>query len=993
MKKIALVIIALCLTYGLALAQQTDRQLFRLAEQRLETGDYQLAIRSYQQLLREFPGSPYIPDSQARLGMAFFGQGQFTQAENQFRRVESRFRSSGFLSVMPLWLSLTYFELEQHTEAIQESQRFLRGRDESLELNPQQIQAAVVMARSQQILGNLQEALVTLHLVIPPNQDISPLVLRSFPTLPRELAGLYLSNLDFDLLDNLISRIPATSISAQDERFFLFARGEVALSRQELEQAREYFTGLLGRSDFLAGLGYQRLFQIAEEQENLDEQARIIRLAENDLSGNTEILIPFWLRVGQIYFQTANVDIAELYFLKIWEARFQSVTPPETVLFLTQIEQRRGDLAQATRYIQEFIQIHGTTDTRISLRAAELELLQGNPQRALGFLEPFLSPELIQSTQVLSRFHAQGFYLAAAAFFEAGQFAQGLRLINSVLGQGREGGFTAEMLEYRARKELALEQFDAAVSSFRQYLTLRPRDFRSASAYVRTLLVTNANQTAFQEGQRLIQNGAQVSNQLLRDFDRGYIELLYQTALAGLRLSRFQESLELLSALPRLASPGAGANHQWYVQLYPSILFYQGWASYQVRQDNEAVSFFQRMLEFDSNHPLAQEAAYLSGWASFRNGDVSGAAGFFQGVVMWEPDQGLAQGAQLLLARTYRATRNTSQALALLEQIWADSNHPYRLDGQFERGQLLAELNRNSEAAEVFHQLVSQAPTSRLAPFAAFRRGEVLMAARNFQGARTAFQDFRDRFPNNPSIDSALFQMGEASLALGEQGPAILFWTRLANDHRNSRFRFEALRRSAEIFESQGDRSRALSIFNELVSLYPTESEARQLSQRINQLNLVLAGFSEREAQLRVQIETLGGASSAQGRQAIIALGELVILEQQNPGQGPLNQMLTATAGAFESDPGVASRASFLLGEAAALNNQFERAAVFFLQAGESAPQNDQRRPLYFYRSIESLLSQNPRGNTEPVFARMTQLFPNHELTARARTLIQQGRN
>ena len=54
----------------LGFGQESDRQLFRLAEQRLESGAFGLAIRSFRQLIEENPGSPYLPDAQARLGIA-----------------------------------------------------------------------------------------------------------------------------------------------------------------------------------------------------------------------------------------------------------------------------------------------------------------------------------------------------------------------------------------------------------------------------------------------------------------------------------------------------------------------------------------------------------------------------------------------------------------------------------------------------------------------------------------------------------------------------------------------------------------------------------------------------------------------------------------------------------------------------------------------------------------------------------------------------------
>ncbi|NCN05299.1 MAG: tetratricopeptide repeat protein [Spirochaetales bacterium] len=975
----------------LGFGQESDRQLFRLAEQRLESGAFGLAIRSFRQLIEENPGSPYLPDAQARLGIAYFGRGDLDLAREQFRRVEARYRSSAYFSVMPLWIGLVHYEKGEFPQAVGELERFLLAADPEISRGsgntPQVLQAKVLLYRSYLALEQKERATDVLESLYGPDKRFPDLVYELYTSIPGEMATVYLELQDFIPLANLLSGVEEERLTEADQRLLTFAKAELRLYEEVLPEAQELYRALLGRGDRFSGLAYQRLFQAAEASNDREEQERIIRSAETDLGRNLEILVPFWLRVGQISYTTRQFEISELYLLKIWDTRERRPIPAEAVLLLSRLAQETQNIPRALGFLETYLENQAEPDIRVLLKAAELHLLEGNPTKALSFLGDFLQPDQIQSTRVLEDFYSQGFYLAAAGLFELDRYDEAYALITAVLGQSREGSFTPEFLEYRGRIELYQGNRTQAISSFRQHLTLRPTNYRVASAYLRTLLEQNNPRQAFEEGQRILALGE--NDRLRESFNRGYTEIQYQAALGGLNSGNLDGALELLNALPELKENSP----DWYRSLYPSVSYYRGWTAYQQQRDQQAIEYFQTLLDLDSDHPQAQEAAYLSGWASFRLGNYSAAAGFFQGAALWSPDQGLAEGSQILLARTNRANNNTRQALEIYRQIWDNfPNHKFRVDAQFERGQLLAELGQTQEAASVYTELFRAYPGHQLAPIAAFRKGEVLLSAGSFEASREAFAEYREAFPQHSWMDGALFQLGEASFGLGEGGAATLFWQRLANDFRRSSYRFEALRRTAEVFENQGDRNRALSIYNELLGVYPRESEARELPQKVRELNFVLAGFSEREAELRASIEQEGGVSSPRGKTLILELSELLILEQQVQSIGSLQGDLEIILS--QETPGTQpARAAYLLGEYRTILGQEEGAGALFLQAARLAGSDDSQTPVYYLRSIEVLIAQNRIGDARVVFDEMRSTFPGHELTTRGQNLVSPGRN
>lgn len=987
MRRFLIPILLLALTAGALAAQQSDRQIFRLAEQRLQSGDYLLAARSYEDLIQNFPGSPYLPDAQARLGIALFSSGQPARALPQFQKVEARFRSSAYLPVMPLWLGLSHFEMGQFAEAEQALKRYTASfpwtdpGSADPDFLAQQIQGYRTLALSQRQLGKGGEAITTLEILL--GQTFHPLLKDSV----LELAAWYLQDRAYEEFEVLLDRIPQDAFSLDETRYLLFGRAESAFAREDFPRARDLFEEIRSTRDRFSGVAYQRLFQIAESRNDDTEQARIIRLAETDLAGSPDILVPFWLRVGQASYMDGQGPLAELYFLKIWEQRASILPPFETVLYLAQIEDDRKEHESARAYLLEYLSLHPQADARIFVRAADLSLTLGEPQRALDLLLGFNVDQGLQSPAGGDEIFSHAMYLRISSLYQLGRYDDAYGLIQSILGQSREGRYTAELLEYRGRIEFRRNQLEQAMGSFRQYLALRPDNTLIGSAYLRSLLMLKNYNLAQTEGERLLELLAPIEGNL-REYERGSVEIVYQLALASLFLGEMQAAENQFARLP------AGGGPSWYRALYPSILYYRGWTSYQRREDREAVRHFQAMLEVDTDHPHAQEAAYLSAWASFRLGDYSAAAGFFQGASLWVPDSGLADAAKFQLAKTFRAQKNDNPALTLLEEIWeGPASNPYRDDAQYERGQILADLGRYGEAARVFLELGERQPASEFAPLALYRRGEVLLEAGLFLEARQAFQSFRDSYPNHQWIDGALYAMGEASIGLGEAGAATLFWQRLANDYRNSLYRFEAMRRTGEILEQQGERARALAVYSELTARYPAESQALGLVQKVDQLALILTGLGEREASLWVEIENSRAGASAQGRAAILNLGQLLILDQtgSSVNRGNLIPLLTELAAMESVDAASASRASYLLAEWSLLSGNQDRAALYFLQAAESSPANDSQKVVYYYRSVEILRSRQRLEDARNVLSQMREKYPNHDLTQRAGELVEQG--
>ena len=102
---------------GFSLFAFDDGELFYRAERSFETGDYAAALTDYEELIRRYPLSEYLPDAQFRRAVALFRLQRPEESLRLFLRVRERYPSGVFTQTLPFWLGMNYYELGDYAAA------------------------------------------------------------------------------------------------------------------------------------------------------------------------------------------------------------------------------------------------------------------------------------------------------------------------------------------------------------------------------------------------------------------------------------------------------------------------------------------------------------------------------------------------------------------------------------------------------------------------------------------------------------------------------------------------------------------------------------------------------------------------------------------------------------------------------------------------------------------------------------------------------------
>ncbi|MFP4362594.1 MAG: tetratricopeptide repeat protein [Spirochaetia bacterium] len=964
-KKIALLcLLVVCL--GTIYAQSAERDQFLEAESRFRSKNYELALNRYEAFLRSYPLSRYVPDAQFHRAVTLYRLGRHSDALALFGRIEERYQSTRYFQYVPFWTGVINYELEDYESAIADFQIFLENAEAEDALIRQ---ARLYKGLSEQELGQSQEAVTTLTALL--ESADSPV---DQPYALAVLLSLLLNGEEYETILSYADQFELEEVAEQWRSKVTLYFAEANWNLGNLETARELYENLTDASADVSSVALQRLFQIAQSLEDEDEMTRILQEAEVSLSGRTEVLKEFWIRIGIASYNNEKYGLAESYFQRVWNLRdsiqFSSTTP----LYLAEIYLRDDRTDRARNILTEYLSMSDENSERLLLRLADIEVDQENWTDAREHLDHLLSnyPE--------SDFYNEAGYLYAFASYKLGEYEDALSMISSLFSATQAGEFSVPLLRLRYQSYQQLGDYRSAIQTLEEYIPLNRSDIDARVALLKLYFSLEEYNQVISSAETLVSDMPDIQNSSPGD----YYLMKYMTGLSHISMRDYEAALTDLDAINRDVLGEADM-----MVIYPYVLFYSGWSHYRMADYQSAISEFSTFLETQEDHSLVPRAAYLAGWCSFSLEDYTRAISFLQQVPS-SADTATQVKTQFLLGKSYLANDNQDQAAVIFQNIFTEhSENAFADDALFEYAGILAELGNYETAVNEYYQLYEDFPNSPLAEEALYKRGELLYSQEQYSQARDAFYQYRTNFPNGSLVEAALYWGGIAAVEEGEPFGAVLVWERLITEHRDSPYRSDAIKRSAEIYAERGDFREAINLYSEMIAQYPEEAAAVGAEERAEELRYLLLGLSDREAELSVVIGREGGAQSDEGREAMIELARLYIFESGNQQDLALS-MLEDIISYQEEDPDAAARAQFLIGEYYYRQSELVTAGNQFLRAAIMNPQDRDLMAMSLYRAAEMMMLADNTREANELVERLISSFPDSQWAEEGRALLDQ---
>jgi len=967
-------LVGMLLVLGFVVYGQTSaREIFQQAENRFQNQDYELAIERYDALARQYPLSEYVPDAQYRKAVALFRLGRFQESLDLLQRVETRFRSTQYLDYIPFWKGIVAYHLGEYERATSNLEEYLAGSGQLEE----ESQARLYLALSYVAQDKTADAVAMLELLVsqasrPEQEDYAVALLLS----------LYLKQERYQDALTLYETLNTAEITSSWKDNITLYAAEAYRATGDTATARELYGSLKSAAPGVATVAFQRLFQMARTSGSEEQLFDVLRQAEEALAGRTDILKDFWLRVGIEAYKDGKYDLSELYFQRLWDLR--STVPVESTVpvYLSELYQRRGDNARAISLLRSYLEEQGSGHPEVLFQLGSVYTRAGEWGRAGATFYELLSE--FPDTQ----HYGEAVYQYAFSLYKSNDSARALTVISDQLATGKVGAYRQDLLWLSATIHRERGENQEALQALREYIPLNQGNIDARLEYVKLLFAVGQYDAALAEATRLFDDFPDLQEKR----PEVYVQAEYVYGLSEISRKNYGKALSYLERVPASAEQLRAISSKPDLQVIgPYVLYYRGWAHYRLGDYRKAIDSFDLLISDAPANEFSPRAAYLAGWSAFTIQDYASAEQYLNRLNAMRPPEPLQVEGTFLLGQTLNATGRLQEAGLQFRNVFID--HPsseYADDAMYEYAGVLLKMDRIDEAVSRYRDLYQQYPRSPLAEEGMYKRGEILLQHNKYEDARNAFFEYRSNFPDGRLFHAALYWGGVASYNLGEASGALLLWEKLINEYRQSPFRADAMQRSADVYENQGEYRKALNVLTEFIAAYPDQARAAGARRKADELVLLIGGLSEREAALWVRIDENNRAETDAGRKAIIDLARMVIYEGSGSSvnESLVVPLLEAVASKQKADPARAAQATFLLAEYRYRLGDTEQAANLFLQAATIHPSDSDLVSHALYRAAEMMSLAGKQAQVEELVNQLEKRFPDSEWTAEAKKLL-----
>ena len=949
-------------------ADDSTRELYQQAEQRYSRGDYMGALLLFDRVISQDSLGTLGADARFKKAMCLLQLERYDASLDIFHALEDRYTWSRYEEYVPFWVGYIHNKRENYEASVKPLYRYL-----SREEGTYSTQARLLLAQALLTLGKPDEAEKVLEKYIQEaDEDLEPRAFLLYLSLLLQSEEYSRVLEEIDSRESLLSGLS----QAEAGPYVTLYRGEALWGLSRKEEASKLYMKLLSRGDKISSVSHKRLFSFYREKGNQEKMTEIIGSAETLLANQEGLLEDFWLRIGVSFSEKGNYQRGKEYLLRVWRLSENDAKRGTAALHLAEVYILEGDQDRAAEIMNKALELEWKEKADLLWRRARLALSRHRWEEAEAYFSQFIST--FPENQLLGKAK----YYRAFALYKMQSYTSAYDLLSKVPKEIREADYLGPLLRLRSKLAERMGKEEVALEGTREYLDHNPKDIAARADLVRLYYKKSDYQRVIEAEEKLRK---EVPGYWEEDPLEGTI-ISYITGLAMISERHYQKAEHYLTrALEQKEAI------EEFEGLLPYITFYLGWTRYSSSSYQEAYDELSRFVKNYPNHSLSGEATYVAGWCAYALGNYEEAVDQFG---LFTADKyggekkihGIFMHAKALVQLDKR-----EKAILLFERISRDyPDSPYGDDALYEYANTLIDLGKEELAIEAYSSFPFLYPEASLTEQALYRKAEVLMNIEQYEEASEAFYEYRSAYPDGALYDAALYWGGMASKKAGKSQAALLLWDILIKQEQESPFLGEALKESAELYEDQGNYSKALSYYQKLSARFPELGKRFSAGEKASKIEYLLLGKTDREAELSVIIGKEGGVSTRKGREAMLELSRVYMYKTGNRQDLAL-PLLKKVVEAEDIDAETAARGKYLQGEYYYRKGKLREAGSRFLQAAISYPRDRDFMASSLYRAAEMALLAGYQQDAEEIVERITKNFPDSQWSEAATDLLKEG--
>ncbi len=461
--------------------------------------------------------------------------------------------------------------------------------------------------------------------------------------------------------------------------------------------------------------------------------------------------------IGLIYFDQNKFELSSQYLANATSSD-DPVTRAKAFTMIGEIELRnknyvkaRGNFEPAIRITEAENEVHQRALLGMGVSLYHL----GDYEQATDY---FRNAESINPSFEPDKIN---FYMAES-YFSLGKYQEALSRYNSI--KSNEAEYVQQLTYSKGYCHFNLGSYSNAAYQFAEFIDRYPNDFRITDAKLR-LADSYYGARNFAAASRifkqLFQSGKYSSDDPYAYYQ--YAQALYKSGETNAAITEFRN---LQQKFP----------DSKYAE---SSLFTVGFIKFQEGEFEDAITDFRYVLQIYKNSALTPVVFYSIGDAYFNLGMYDSAIVNYRNVLTKYPSSEYVFDAINGMQYSYVA------------------------------------MGKSDEAINLIDRYTSQNPNLKFSDLIFFKKGEIYYSQRDYQNAKTSYQEFLVKYPRSSLVPEAYFWLGKSSQNLKQDDEAIFYFTKVFESYPGSESAAVSVIELGKMYEANGNYQASIEVLEQ----------------------------------------------------------------------------------------------------------------------------------------------------------------------------------
>ncbi|HEY6626774.1 MAG TPA: tetratricopeptide repeat protein, partial [Ignavibacteriaceae bacterium] len=248
----------------------------------------------------------------------------------------------------------------------------------------------------------------------------------------------------------------------------------------------------------------------------------------------------------------------------------------------------------------------------------------------------------------------------------------------------------------------------------------------------------------------------------------------------------------------------------------PYAYYQYAQALYKSGETNAAINEFRNLQQKFPDSKYAESSLFTVGFIKFQEGEFKEAIDDFRYVLQIYKNSALKPVVFYSIGDAYFNLGIYDSAIVNYQNVLTKyPSSEYVFDAINGMQYSYVAMGRPDEAINLIDRYTSQNPNLKFSDLIFFKKGEIYYSQRDYQNAKTSYQEFLVKYPRSSFVPEAYYWLGKSSQNLKEDDEAIFYFNKVFESYPGSESAAVSVIELGKMYEANGNYQASIEVLEQ----------------------------------------------------------------------------------------------------------------------------------------------------------------------------------